>query len=101
MDKQTQLAMLYDENGKLRLGYGYSLRLARIYYKTQNPSISQATMVRQMLNRNNTLRSCPAKMLQIAIADLHSAATERLKTAKTLRKVQHIEEQTKQILQNI
>lgn len=101
MDKKTQLRMLYDNSGKLKLGYGYSRRLASLYYNTANPSISQATMVRQMLNLNNNLRSCTPRMLEIAIDDLRSAARQKLQTAKTLKKVQQIEQETQKILSNI
>lgn len=83
MNKQAFLAPLY-QNGKIKLAFGYSLRIAKRYYKTKRPTESQRDMIRKMLNPKMLLK-CQPMVLRLALADLQESTTQHLETAQTLR----------------
>ena len=103
MNKQAFLAPLYQE-GKIKLAFGYSLRIAKKYYKTKRPTESQRDMIRKMLNPKRELK-CQPMVLRLALQDLQETATQHLDTAKTLRttnvSVTATVEETEKIMQEV
>ncbi|MBP7533172.1 MAG: hypothetical protein KA783_01905 [Chitinophagales bacterium] len=83
MDKHLLLSPLYKE-GKILLAFGYSLRIAKMYYKTQTPKKSQRDSIRKMLNPKMPIK-CQPIVLKLALADLAETSNQNLETATTLR----------------
>lgn len=103
MNKQAFLAPLYQE-GKIKLAFGYSLRIAKKYYKTKRPTESQRDMIRKMLNPKRELK-CQPMVLRLALQDLQETASQHLDTATTLRttivSVIATGEETEKIMQEV
>lgn len=103
MNKQNMLSPLY-EQGKIKLAFGYSSRIAKRYYKTKQPTESQRDTIRKMLNPNMRLK-CSSVVLHLALKDLNTTAKQHLEVSLTLRseqaQVKATNAQTQKVLEEV